>query len=81
MRLVQSIIDIVYDILAGKNLSFAPSHAARQVYQRVGLEDMSTLKSYQQWGKHYGLEFMGFDDQTNNLVVHYETVRIKRFFD
>lgn len=47
----------------------------RKVYQRVGLEDMSTLTSYKQWGKTYGLEFVEFDDQTNNLVMHYDSVR------
>lgn len=48
-----------------------------KVYQRVGLEDMSTLTSYKQWGKTYGLEFVEFDDQTNNLVMHYDSVRAK----
>ena len=55
-------------------------HLIPKVYQRIDLEDMATLKSYQQWGKHYGLEFMGFDDHANNLVVHYESVRAKPLF-
>ena len=62
------------------NASFAPSLAVRKVYQRIGLEDISTLKSYQEWGKHYGLEFVGFDDHANNLVVHYESVRSKPLY-
>ncbi|CAN0500050.1 unnamed protein product, partial [Scytosiphon promiscuus] len=47
----------------------------RKVYKRVGLEDMTTLTSYKKWGKAYGLEFVEFDDQTNQLVLHYDSVR------
>ncbi|CAN0002564.1 unnamed protein product [Laminaria digitata] len=32
---------------------------------------MATLKSYLQWGKDYGLEFVGFTDLTDNLFTHY----------
>lgn len=36
---------------------------------------MATLKSYLQWGKDYGLEFVGFTDLTDNLFTHYTLVR------
>ena len=57
-------------VLCPNNVSFAPSLVIRKVYQRIDVEDIGTLKSYHQWGKHYGLEFMGFDDHADNLVVH-----------
>ncbi|CAN0437750.1 unnamed protein product, partial [Scytosiphon promiscuus] len=46
----------------------------RKVYKRLSLEDMATLKSYQQWGKDYGLEFVEFTDLTDNLLMHYTSV-------
>lgn len=36
---------------------------------------MATLKSYRQWGKDYGLEFVEFTDLTDNLLMHYTSVR------
>ena len=45
------------------------------MYERLSLEDMATLKSYQQWGKYYGLEFVEFTDLTGNLEMHYTSVR------
>ena len=45
------------------------------MYQRIHLDDMGTPKSYERWGKDYGLEFVEFVDLTKNIEIHYASVR------
>ena len=52
-----------------------PVLALGKVYERLTLENMATVQSYRQWGKDYGLEFVDFTDLTDNLEMHYTSVR------
>ncbi|CAM9322755.1 unnamed protein product, partial [Scytosiphon promiscuus] len=47
----------------------------QEVYQRIHLDDMGTPKSYAEWGKAHGLEFVEFVDLTANIKIHYGSVR------
>ena len=36
---------------------------------------LATVESYRQWGEDYGLDFVEFVELTENLEVHYGSVR------
>lgn len=50
-----------------------------QVHQYFPVEDMSTPMAYEMFGKDYGLELVDFVEMTENLAMHFRSVRT-RFF-
>lgn len=50
------------------------------MYKRDGVDDLASVKYYQQWGKVYGLEFVDYVDYSNDLATHYDVVRTKPIF-
>lgn len=58
-----------------RNAPLRPILAFWKVYERLTLDDMATVKSYQQWAKDCGLEFVDFTDLTENFEMHYTLVR------
>jgi sarcosine/dimethylglycine N-methyltransferase len=41
------------------------------VYDRLQLVDMGSLRQYREWGSRYNLQFVSFDDQSQQLAEHY----------
>ena len=45
------------------------------MYDRLRLEDIATLTSYQQWTRDCGLVFVEFTDLSKDLEIHHALVR------
>lgn len=46
------------------------------MYQRAHLDEMSTLDTYTKVGEAQGLEFVEYVDFDQDLITHYDLVRI-----